>query len=80
MKPPKIKGKVYGTYHINHGCPWFIQINRDQVIVMQATNCALYKMTCTNNLWVQYDEITFLHYTMLKMAFTNMQFNILTTL
>ena len=27
MKPPKIKGNFHGTYLINHGQPWFFQIN-----------------------------------------------------
>ena len=24
MKPPKIKGKLHGTYLINHDSPWYI--------------------------------------------------------
>ena len=35
MKQPKIKGKFHGTHLINHGWPWYIQINHGQWCVMK---------------------------------------------
>jgi len=44
MKPSKIKGKFHGTYHINYGCPWFIQINHGVLLI----EVRIYKNWCGN--------------------------------